>query len=84
MSLQLYEKLERYFDCIKKPEDKIINKGKRKSEIISPDCLPDLKKIKGDTEVPTSLKTKKTGTKEKAFEKAAKGSKSISSFFTKK
>lgn len=84
VSLQLYEKLEKHFGCVKKLEDKPINKGKRKSEMINPDILPDLKKIKGDNELSTPAKSKKLVTKEKAFEKAAKGSKNISSFFTKK
>ena len=82
VSLELYEKLEKCFGSVKKINDKLINKGKRKSEMINPDILPDLKKIKGDIDVPTPVKSKKVVTKEKAFKKAAKGSKNISSFFT--
>lgn len=85
ISLDLIEKLDQAFGISGKAKDPISQK--RKSEIGSTEG--DRKRIKFEelenlVSPPNIKKEMKVSMKSKALEKAAKGSKSISSFFTKK
>jgi ribonuclease H2 subunit B len=84
ISLNLYEKLDNIYGISAKSKEPIAQQ-KRKSETKNSN-EPDSKKIKSELEVQKENKAQpaKATAKSAKLEKAAKGSKSISSFFSKK
>lgn len=89
ISLDLYEKLDIIYGISEKSKEPIVQQHKRKSATNEKE--PDSKKLKTESEevlkennAAKSQPAKGTAKNAAKFEKAAKGTKSISSFFAKK
>jgi len=85
ISLDLYDKLDKIYGISEKSKEPIVQKRKSKA-----DNLPDSKKVKSENDDvlkeinPVKQQPKAAPKNAAKLEKAAKGTKSISSFFTKK